>query len=70
MKDRGGKDRKDTQADLEDRDAAEHSLGDAYEAAWDEWAKGDGKLWESTVGDGLRSGDRPLETIDDAEAGA
>ena len=27
----------------------ERELGDAYEAAWDEWAKGDGKLWESRL---------------------
>ncbi|MXZ62799.1 MAG: ribbon-helix-helix protein, CopG family [Chloroflexi bacterium] len=35
----------------------ERELGDAYEAAWEEWAQGDGKLWESTVGDGLHSED-------------
>ena len=42
----------------------ERELGDAYEAAWDEWAKGDGKLWESTVGDGLRSEDWSTERGD------
>ena len=36
----------------------ESELGDAYEAAWDEWARGDdAKLWESTVGDGLHAED-------------
>ena len=50
---------------LESRSAAVHravrllrtaELGGAYEAAWDEWAGGgDGDLWDSTVGDGLRS---------------
>lgn len=39
----------------------ERELGDAYEAAWDEWAQGDGKLWESTVGDGLSAEDWSLE---------
>lgn len=29
------------------------SLGDMYEAAWGEWAQGDGPLWVSTLGDGL-----------------
>lgn len=30
--------------------------GGAYEAAWEEWAaQGDGTLWESTTGDGLKS---------------
>jgi Arc/MetJ-type ribon-helix-helix transcriptional regulator len=24
----------------------------AYEAAWEEWAEGDGDAWEVTVGDG------------------
>ena len=28
-------------------------LGDAYAEAWDEWAEGDGSLWESTAADGL-----------------
>ena len=28
-------------------------LGDAYEAAWDEWAEGGAELWESTTDDGL-----------------
>ncbi len=45
----------------------ERELGDAYEAAWDEWAKGDGKLWESTVGDGLRPEDWSAERGDTPE---
>ena len=50
---------------LESRSAALHravrllrtaELGGTYEAAWDEWAaEGDGTLWESTTGDGLKS---------------
>jgi len=50
---------------LESRSAALHravrllrtaELGGMYEAAWEEWAaEGDGTLWESTTGDGLRS---------------
>jgi Arc/MetJ-type ribon-helix-helix transcriptional regulator len=50
---------------LESRSAALHravrllrtaELGGTYEAAWEEWAaEDDGALWESTVGDGLRS---------------
>jgi Arc/MetJ-type ribon-helix-helix transcriptional regulator len=50
---------------LESRSAALHravrllrtaELGGTYEAAWEEWAAaGDGSLWESTVGDGLKS---------------
>jgi Arc/MetJ-type ribon-helix-helix transcriptional regulator len=31
-------------------------LGGTYEAAWQEWAtEEDGTLWESTVGDGVKS---------------
>jgi Arc/MetJ-type ribon-helix-helix transcriptional regulator len=50
---------------LESRSAALHravrllrtaELGGTYEAAWDEWAaEGDGALWESAIGDGLKS---------------
>ena len=50
---------------LESRSAALHravrllrtaELGGMYEAAWEEWAaEGDGTLWESTTGDGLKS---------------
>ena len=50
---------------LESRSAALHravrllrtaELGATYEAAWKEWAaQGDGPLWESTTGDGLKS---------------
>jgi Arc/MetJ-type ribon-helix-helix transcriptional regulator len=29
-------------------------LGDAYEAAWDEWYESeDARLWEKTIGDGI-----------------
>lgn len=28
-------------------------LEDAYAAAWEEWEKGDGPLWDATVADGL-----------------
>ncbi|MDY7103911.1 MAG: antitoxin [Actinomycetota bacterium] len=28
-------------------------LGDAYEAAWNEWAESEEEPWEVTVGDGL-----------------
>ena len=45
----------------------EEALGDAYEAAWDEWAKGDGKLWESTVGDGLKPEDWSAERGEPSE---
>lgn len=32
-------------------------LGEAYEAAWQEWQESpDSALWESTIGDGLASG--------------
>ena len=34
-------------------------LADDYEAAWDEWAAGDGDLWEVTTADGLHD---PAET--------
>ena len=57
MRDRGGEDRTDAPARPADRDAAEKTLGDAYEAAWDEWAKGDGAIWNATVGDGLSAED-------------
>ena len=31
-------------------------LGPAYEAAWSEWSDSeDAELWESTIGDGLRT---------------
>ena len=50
---------------LESRSAALHravrllrtaELGGTYEAAWDEWAaQDDGTLWDSTIGDGLKS---------------
>jgi Arc/MetJ-type ribon-helix-helix transcriptional regulator len=50
---------------LESRSAALHravrllrtsELSGMYEAAWEEWAaQDDGTLWESTIGDGLRS---------------
>jgi Arc/MetJ-type ribon-helix-helix transcriptional regulator len=50
---------------LESRSAALHravrllrtaELGGTYEAAWDEWAAQDDRtLWESTIGDGLKS---------------
>jgi Arc/MetJ-type ribon-helix-helix transcriptional regulator len=50
---------------LESRSAALHravrllrtaELGGTYEAAWEEWAaQGDGGIWESTTGDGLKS---------------
>ena len=50
---------------LESRSAALHrairllrtaELGGTYEAAWEEWAaQDDGTLWESTIGDGLKS---------------
>jgi Arc/MetJ-type ribon-helix-helix transcriptional regulator len=50
---------------LDSRSAALHrairllrsaELGGTYEAAWEEWAaQDDGALWDSTVGDGLRS---------------
>jgi len=31
-------------------------LGGTYQAAWEEWAaEGDDTIWESTVGDGLKS---------------
>lgn len=49
---------------LESRSAALHravrllrtaELAGTYEAAWEEWAAGgDGSLWESSVGDGLK----------------
>lgn len=49
---------------LESRSAALHravrllrasELGGTYEAAWEEWAAGgEGHLWESTTGDGLK----------------
>jgi Arc/MetJ-type ribon-helix-helix transcriptional regulator len=49
---------------LDSRSAAVHravrllrtaELGGTYEAAWEEWAaQGDGALWESTAGDGLK----------------
>ncbi len=45
----------------------ERELGDAYEAAWDEWAEGDGKLWKSTIGDGLRAEDWSAERGSDPE---
>lgn len=31
-------------------------LEPAYAEAWDEWAGGDGPLWEGTVADGVRPG--------------
>ncbi len=50
---------------LESRSAALHravrllrtaELGGTYEAAWEEWrAEGEADVWESTIGDGLRS---------------
>lgn len=50
---------------LESRSAALHravrllrtaELGGTYEAAWEEWAvQDDGTLWDSTIGDGLKS---------------
>lgn len=50
---------------LESRSAAVHravrllrtaELAGTYEAAWEEWAaEDDGTLWESTIGDGLKS---------------
>ncbi len=30
-------------------------LGDDYAAAWDEWADGDGPLWDTTIADGFDS---------------
>jgi Arc/MetJ-type ribon-helix-helix transcriptional regulator len=34
-------------------------LGDAYEAAWDEWyASDDAPLWEKTIGDGITDATR------------
>jgi Arc/MetJ-type ribon-helix-helix transcriptional regulator len=33
----------------------ERELGDAYEAAWDQWADDGGELWESAAGDGIES---------------
>ena len=29
------------------------NLGDAYEAAWDEWVEDGGEIWDLAVGDGL-----------------
>lgn len=40
----------DTQSGPGDLDATEQALGDAYEAAWDEWIEGDGAVWDVTVG--------------------
>jgi Arc/MetJ-type ribon-helix-helix transcriptional regulator len=50
---------------LDSRSAALHravrllrtaELGGTYEAAWDEWAaQDDGRVWDSTTGDGLKS---------------
>jgi antitoxin MazE9 len=50
---------------LDSRSAALHravrllrtaELGGTYEAAWDEWnAEGEGDLWDSTTGDGLKA---------------
>lgn len=31
----------------------ERELGDAYEAAWNEWVQDGGEIWEVTAGDGL-----------------
>lgn len=70
MRDLGRKDRTDAQAGPGDRAAAEQSLGDAYEAAWDEWIAGDGAVWDVTVGDGLPAEDWSSERSSDAETGA
>ena len=40
----------------------ERELGDAYQAAWEEWeASGDAALWDVTVGDGLEPEDWSAE---------
>ena len=70
MKDLGRKDHTDAQAAPEDRDAAEQSLGDAYEAAWDEWIAGDGAVWDATVGDGLPPEGWSSERSGDGDTGA
>jgi len=47
----------------------ERELGDAYEAAWDEWSRrDDAKLWDSTVGDGLQAEDWSAETGETPES--
>ena len=36
----------------------ERELGDAYQAAWEEWVEdGEDKLWDLTVGDGIEPED-------------
>jgi Arc/MetJ-type ribon-helix-helix transcriptional regulator len=51
-----------TQRGLDSRSAALHKavrllrtmeLAAPYEAAWEEWATGDGNAWEATAADGL-----------------
>ena len=69
MRDLGRNDRADAQASLKGRDAAEQSLGDAYEAAWDEWVEGDGAVWDVTVGDGLSPEDWSSEQNRDTDKG-
>ena len=69
MRDRGRKDRTGTHSGPRDRDAAEQSLGDAYEAAWDEWIEGDAAVWDVTVGDGLSTEDWSSERNGDADKG-
>ena len=34
----------------------ERELGDAYEAAWDEWTRDGGETWDVSAGDGLGDG--------------
>ena len=70
MRDRRGKDRTDTQSGPGDLDAADQALGDAYEAAWDEWIEGEGAVWDVTVGDGLSAEDWSSERTGDADTGA
>lgn len=31
----------------------ERELGDAYEAAWNEWVEDGGEIWDLAVGDGI-----------------
>ncbi|MCY4454967.1 MAG: hypothetical protein OXC56_01505 [Chloroflexi bacterium] len=47
----------------------EQSLGDAYQAAWDEWAANGGEIWDATVGDGLLPEDWSSERANGPNAG-